>query len=140
VFSSNYPTVLNLFFLLAFPLTVLSTLAALRSFDISYPSALVVGLLFAFLPFHFQRGEEHLFVGVYFLIPMMAMVILWVWTGGVTDESQAPQRYSLTREQMLSAAIICGLIGSSFPYYAVQFSKWGAFAVSSDKKGRGGIA
>jgi hypothetical protein len=118
MFTSNYAVILNLFFLLTFPLTVLSSLLVLRSFKISFPSALLASLLFAFLSYHFQRGEAHLFLSAYFLVPPMAMVILWVWMGGSTRESQEPGSFSLTRRQIASAVVICALVGSALSYYA----------------------
>jgi hypothetical protein len=33
-------------------------------------------LLYAFTPYHFLRGEHHLFLGSYFLIPVMVLIIL----------------------------------------------------------------
>src|SRR5208282_2647544 len=111
-FSSNYALVLNLFFLLTFPLTALSSFLVLRSFKISNPSALVVSLLFTFLPYHFQRGEAHLFLSAYFLIPPMTMVIVWIWIGGSERRS-----FSLSRKQKVGAAIICALVGSANSYY-----------------------
>lgn len=107
LFSSNYVVVLNVFFLLTFPLTALSALLALRSFRVSFSSSLVVSLLYTFLPFHFQRGEGHLFLSAYFLIPPIAMVILQVWIGG-----------SWTRRRSATAIAICLMVGSATFYYA----------------------
>jgi hypothetical protein len=117
MFSSNYAIVLNLFFLLTFPLTTISSLVVLRNFKVSYPSALVASLLFTFLPYHFQRGEAHLFLTAYFLVPLMTMVILWIWMGGSESQEQEPGRFSIPRRQIVSAAFICALIGSAVSYY-----------------------
>lgn len=111
-FTSNYALVLNLFFLFTFPLTALCSFLVLRNLKVSYPSALVVSLLFAFLPYHFQRGEAHLFLTAYFLIPPMTMVMVWVWIGG-----SGSRRFSLSRKQLVAAAIICVLVGSANSYY-----------------------
>ena len=48
MFTSNYAIVLNLFFLFTFPLTVVCSILALRDFNVSYLSAIVVSLLYAF--------------------------------------------------------------------------------------------
>jgi hypothetical protein len=117
MFSASYGLVMNLFFLLTFPLTVVSSLLVLREFEVSYPSALVASLLFSFLPYHFERNEAHLFLSAYFLIPPMTMVILWIWMGDSPDRSQEPHRFSLTRRRIIAAAIICALAGSGNSYY-----------------------
>ncbi len=116
--TSNYAVVLNLFFLLTFPLTVLSSMLTLRAFKVSYPSAIVASLLFSFIPYHFRRGEGHLFLSAYFLVPLMTMVVLWLWIGDTLLEGQEPDRLYLSRRQIVSMTLICGLVGSSFAYYA----------------------
>jgi|GEM_PF-203185 len=78
LFSGNYATALNLFFLLTFPLAVLAALFVFRSFGVSYIPALVASMLFAFLPCHFLRGIGHLFLGSYYLVPLTVMVALWI--------------------------------------------------------------
>ncbi|HXN86136.1 MAG TPA: hypothetical protein VN867_08695 [Candidatus Binataceae bacterium] len=105
MFTSNYAVVMNLFFLATFPLTVVCSMLALRSFDISYLTAIVISLLYAFVPYHFYQGEAHLFVAAYFLLPLMTMVILWLWTG------------QFTRQRLIPAIIISALVGSVFGYY-----------------------
>ncbi len=107
LFSANYVIVLNVFFLLTFPLTTLSTLLVLRSFKVSFASSLAISLLYTFLPFHFLRGETHIFLSAYFLIPPITMVIVRVWLGG-----------EWTRRWIAAAAVICTLIGSATFYYA----------------------
>ncbi len=117
LFTSNYAMVMNLFFLLTFPLTALTSVFALRNFKVSYPSALVVSLLFAFLPYHFQRGEGHFFLSSYFVVPLMTMVILWVWIGDPARQEDEPGRYSFTQRQIALAVVICALVGSTVSYY-----------------------
>jgi hypothetical protein len=114
--SSNFAVILNSYFLLTFPLTVVSSLLVLRTFKVSYPAAAVSSLLFAFLPFHFQRGESHLFVASYFVIPLITMLVLWVWTENPLV-AQASKYSSLVRSKGTAAIVACILIGSAFVYY-----------------------
>jgi hypothetical protein len=48
--------VMNLFFLLTFPLTALTAFIVLRRLPVSRGIAVVVALLFSLLPYHFMRG------------------------------------------------------------------------------------
>src|SRR5579862_2161845 len=82
LFSSNFGVVMNWFYLLTFPLVVISSLMVLRALKISYPTAAVMSLLFAFLPYHFERNEGHLFLVSYFMVPPTVLLVLWVWSGG----------------------------------------------------------
>ena len=59
LFSTNYAVVLNLYFLLNFPLTALTSLFVFRRFGLSYGPSIVGSLLFTFLPYFFRRGEGH---------------------------------------------------------------------------------
>jgi phosphoglycerol transferase len=73
--------IINYFFLLTFVLTTLSALAVLRHFRLSAPPALAVSLLYAFAPYHFFRGVAHIFLTAYYLVPLMVLVVLWVYLG-----------------------------------------------------------
>jgi phosphoglycerol transferase len=79
LFTSNYALTLNLFYLLTYPLTTLTSLFTLRQFRVSYAPAAVVSLLFTFLPYHFLRGQGHLFLASYFLVPLAVLVLLWLY-------------------------------------------------------------
>jgi phosphoglycerol transferase len=81
LFSSNWALAMNLFYLATFPLTVISCLFVFRRFLISYPVAMTGSLLFAFLPYHFERGEIHLFLSGIYVIPLSALVFLRICDG-----------------------------------------------------------
>ncbi|MCI0665210.1 MAG: hypothetical protein L0220_29455 [Acidobacteria bacterium] len=60
LFTSNYATVFNLFYLMTFPLTTICTMYVLRKFNISRGPALLGGLLYTFTFYHLSRGQHHL--------------------------------------------------------------------------------
>jgi phosphoglycerol transferase len=70
--------VANLYFLLTFPLTTLTALFVLRRFEIGWGPAVVVSLLYTFLPYHFARNVQQLFLASYYLIPPTVMVLVWI--------------------------------------------------------------
>jgi phosphoglycerol transferase len=111
----------NLFYLLTYPLVTLSALGALRRFGVSYGVALFAAVLYAFLPYHFQRGAAHLFLASYFLIPPLAVLALWLYhDGGVffrRDEAGAVGWAPRSR-RTLAAVGLCALAGSGGAYYA----------------------
>src|SRR5215813_9611699 len=106
--TSHYPFVLNFFFLLSFPLTVVITLYVLRRFDISWGVAIFASLLYTFLPYHFIRGQHHLFLSAYYFIPFVVMIILWI----CRDE------IGLGDPKLIFCLIICLLLASTGYYYA----------------------
>lgn len=107
IFTHDAFRVLNIFFLLTFPLVTIATLYVLRRFNVPYVIALVCSLLYAFLPFHFMRNESHLFLSAYYLIPLAAMVVLWV----------AGAELSWRSRKFMLSAVICVVVGSSGIYY-----------------------
>ncbi|MGH2912508.1 MAG: hypothetical protein ACRDJ3_08540, partial [Solirubrobacteraceae bacterium] len=79
VFSQNPAWVLNMFFMLTFPLTAGSAYAALRKLGVSVGAALVCALIFALLPYHFYRGESQVLLSAYYGVPLGALLFLRLW-------------------------------------------------------------
>ena len=73
--------VLNLFYLLTFPLVALTAFLVMRRLGISAAGALVCSVLYALLPYHFLRGETHVFLSAYYAVPFAAYLIVAVLTG-----------------------------------------------------------
>jgi phosphoglycerol transferase len=111
----------NLYHLLTFPLTALFALFALRQFRVAYPAAALAALLFAFLPYHFQR-LVHLHLSAYYLVPLTVLVALWVFLGRLPlyrlTAAPGEKRWHLLSGQTLGAVLVCALTGLSGAYYA----------------------
>ncbi len=110
--SLNYAITFNIYFILTFPLTVLTSLYVLRQFNISTLPAIVGSLLFTFLPYHFFKGQGHFFLGAYYLVPLMIMVIVWVCMGDFCFYGRIVSR------KVFTGIAICIAVGSEIPYYA----------------------
>jgi hypothetical protein len=104
--------VMNLFFLLTFPLTALTAFIVLRRLPVSRGIALVVAFIFALLPYHFMRGEAHLFLAAYYAVPLGAYLAIAVFRG---DELFGRWRPTLI------TAVMCTVVAtaSGSGYYAV---------------------
>jgi phosphoglycerol transferase len=123
-FLSSDPAVLvNLYFLLTFPFISLAALTGLRSMGIARPVAVVGSLLYAFLPYHFWRGESHLFLSAYYMIPLVLMVVVWIAQGEpflvVRNQNTGRLRLELISARALCSLLICAAIGCDFPYYPI---------------------
>ncbi|OWK35881.1 Integral membrane protein [Fimbriiglobus ruber] len=111
----------NLFYLLTYPLTVLTTMFVLRHFGLSRPFAGVGGLLYAFQPYHYLRGMSHLFLAAYFVIPLTVMVILWVCRGRLPffrQDDSGRYRVAIRSGDTLAAVAIAVATASAGAYYA----------------------
>ena len=120
LFSSHHGLILNLFFLLTFPLTTWTSLYVFRHFGISYLPSLLGSLLYTFIPYHFFRGEGHLFYAAYYLVPLMVLVILWTYFGTLQLIKPGTGRPSLNFRNFkaIFSLIVAVLIASSGAYYS----------------------
>lgn len=119
--TSRFGLVMNLFYLLTYPATLLCTLSVLRQFKIGYPAALLGSFLYTFLPYHFMRGEGHLFLVAYYLIPLVALLMFRVTSNNppLLEEGEGKwPRPAWPRRGSIGTVIICLIAGSSGVYYA----------------------
>ncbi len=115
--SSDSGLVLNVYFLLTFPLTAMASLFAFRSCGMSTPMAIAGSLLFSFLPTHFLRGESHLLLATYFQIPLLSLVTVWIVRNEIIRPAgEKNRRWFLSRE--FAAVGICVMSGACNVYYA----------------------
>lgn len=116
LFTKNPFLVLNIFYLLTYPLVTISALYVFLRFKLSYAVALFASLLYTFLPYHLLRGESHLFLSAYYFVPLAAMVVLWVASDQLTDERK---RFgiNLRNPKFIISVVVCILVGSNAIYY-----------------------
>jgi phosphoglycerol transferase len=110
LFTNDPGLVFNLFFLLTFPLTALVAYLVLRALGVSRGSSLVCAVLYALLPFHFER-DEHVFFASYYTVPVGCYLALCVLRGTTLVSRAAPRTTALT-------LVLCVLVGAASTYYA----------------------
>jgi hypothetical protein len=120
-FTSNPGLAINLLFFLGYPLAACTALFALRSLGVSTGLAVAGGVLYAFIPFHQLRNEAHLFYSAFYIVPLMALVAVWVASGrklfGFERGDKSTGRAWITRYGALSL-VVCILIAWDNPYNA----------------------
>jgi len=100
---------LNVLYLLGFPLVGLTAFLALRRLGASQGSSLVCAVLYAVLPYHFIRGETHLFLSTYYAVPAGAYLALAVLGGD--------------RIRLVAAVALAALVGTaSGSFYYAAFT------------------
>ena len=115
----------NLGYLLGFPATAAVSFAVLRRLQVRPALAASVGILYAFLPYHFVRGPHHLFLAGYFAVPMAVLVVLrqlgdrpaFLSVNRAGDRSKRAWSWR-DREGWLAAGSLV-LVGMTGFYYAV---------------------
>lgn len=119
LFSHDWFIVMNIFYLLGYVLTTISALFVFRQMRLPAFASIPASLIYAFQPYHYVRGEYHLFLTAYYLVPLMVLVLFWLASGEtlVEFDSAARWRWRFTRKGIVSIAI-CALMGSGGVYYA----------------------
>ena len=121
VVTDSPGVVVNVFFLLTFPLVAASAYVVLRALGFARPVVAACAVVYALLPFHFLRGEGHLFLSAYYAVPVGAWLVLGVMGRVPLALRRAGEhgvRAWLTRATLITAGA-CVLAGSSDVYFAV---------------------
>lgn len=75
-FSGDWAVVLNLYLLVGFPLTALAMTWFLREVAVTRAATVALAVLYAIAPYHFLRGESHLWLASYYTVPLALVVVL----------------------------------------------------------------
>lgn len=122
LFTSDHALILNIFFLLTFPLTAITSLYVFRQFNVSYFPALLGSLLYTCLPYHFFRGEGHLFYAAYYMVPLMVLVILWTYLGKLhlvkRNHTTGKWRVEFRSFKTVFSLLVAVVIASTGAYYS----------------------
>ncbi|MFL5972919.1 MAG: hypothetical protein ACJ750_11085 [Gaiellaceae bacterium] len=81
LFTDDPSLVMNVFFVLTFPVTAVVTYLVLRRLAVGPEVAVVIAVLYTLTPYHFMRGEVHLFLAAYYVVPIGAYLALSVLDG-----------------------------------------------------------
>jgi len=120
-FLTDVVLVYNLYYLLTYPLAHLAAMAVMRHFSLSFPAAFVGGFLYAFMPYHYMRGENHYFLSAYWVVPFSILAALEICRGGLwfyCEREPGRYRFSLWNRRTLPAVAIAVATASSGAYYA----------------------
>jgi phosphoglycerol transferase len=121
IFFANPATVVNVFYLLGFPLIALFAYGIMRILRISTAVAFACAVIYAVLPFRFDSSETHIFLSSYFTVPVSCYLILTVFKGSELFTRKAgasgPRAYLTWRSAALLA--VCVVVGCADNYFAL---------------------
>ncbi|MBE7191635.1 MAG: GtrA family protein [Gordonia polyisoprenivorans] len=120
-FTHDANLLLNLYFVLGFPAAALAAAWFLRRVGVSGPMTVALATLYALAPYHFLRGENHLFLATYYSIPLALGVVWWILSGQPLWSPRAGltgwRRWVGGR--WLATAVILAVVASNNTYYGV---------------------
>jgi hypothetical protein len=123
LFTSDWAVALNSYFLLGFVFAALGAVWFLRTCLVSRPLTAALATLFAIAPYHFARGESHLWLASYFAIPLgLGLLVLMfrrerLWARG----SAANPVLAWVFSPATRTTVWIALLATSSSYYAVFF-------------------
>lgn len=121
LFTNNWAVVMNAMFLLSFPLVALAAWWAARKVGVSPWMASVVGVLYSLLPYHHIRGEQHLFLSNYYVVPFGIVLAMQVISGDSLFGSNRRYRswlLSFVSWRSVQTLALCAAVGLGGVYYA----------------------
>jgi phosphoglycerol transferase len=122
-FVDSSAAIYNTYYLLTFVFTAWSATYVMRRLRIHGGIALVIGILYSFLPYHYRRFE-HLFLASYYLLPLLTLVLLWLWSSKplfFAHASDGGWKFDWKSKRALFAAVVLLCAGSGGVYYAFFF-------------------
>ena len=117
---NNVGSALNLYYLIGFPLAAVAAVSFLRVCGVSRVLSLVLAVLYAVAPYHFVRGESHLWLASYYPVPLALVVVIWIvrgerlWTA--RGSISTPWRWLTGRAAATLVALV--LLGTASTYYS----------------------
>ena len=122
-FTQNASLAINLFFILTFVLAAWTTMFVLKKLGISTFFAISGAMIYAFMPYHLFRGTGHLWLAAYYIVPLMAYVIILLLTdemelGRIQNVKFAGMKELFHNKSFLLACGVCLGMGLSDLYYS----------------------
>ncbi|MCS5716217.1 hypothetical protein NVV95_16845 [Herbiconiux sp. CPCC 205716] len=128
LFTSHFGVAMNVYFVIGFPLAAITALWFLRLVGVGTPLAVALGVVYSIAPYHFVKGEGHLFLAAYFVVPLAVGLIYLVATGRPLWRLRPAVRADGSRERRWlrpitgrNAATVgtVALLGTASSYYSV---------------------
>ncbi|MBP3505536.1 MAG: hypothetical protein J6K43_03955 [Lachnospiraceae bacterium] len=77
--TGNWILAYNLFYLLGYFLCGITSFYVLKRLSVSGLVSIPLAVLYTFAPYHLGRGTGHLYLGMYFMVPLMCLYLFRLW-------------------------------------------------------------
>jgi hypothetical protein len=118
IFQHRWAVVLNAYFLLTFPLAAMTGAWYFRVVGVRRLMAGVLGVLYAFAPYHFLRGETHLFLSAYYVVPLAGVILQRAILGEILWPRR-PRRVGIVNRRTAGTVLSLALLGTASSYYSI---------------------
>jgi phosphoglycerol transferase len=107
----------NVFYLLQFPLIALTALWTLRRLRVPTWPAIACAVLYSLAPYHFYRGELHLWLAGYWAVPLGLFLVLKLLMGEPPARFRASDPAPGEPLGLAGLAVLCVIVGTYEVYF-----------------------
>lgn len=115
-FIKDAVVVLNLYYLLTFVLTSITTFFTLKYLKISNNLTLLSSFIISFLSFHVGRGTSHIGLATYYILPLFIIVLHWIFTDQLVIKNNLKD---FIKSKFFYSIVILFLLANSGIYYSL---------------------
>ncbi len=119
IFTKNSALILNLFYLISYGLVAITAYISFKLLKINSLIASLLAIIYSFLPYHFFRYEQHIYLGSYYTVPLACVVLVWMLLD--EDVKGIKKIKEIFSHKMLLSLFFSFLIGISDFYYTAFF-------------------
>lgn len=122
--GGNSIRAMNFYFLATFLLIFASAYWVIGRLGLPDPFRFGAATLYALMPYHFQRSVGHLYESSYYLIPLLALVLVLLWQARPLAHRIGPHgwRFDMHDRRVWLVLALLILLGSFHPYHQFFFA------------------
>ena len=123
IFTDNWAIGMNVYFLLGFLLIAAAAVWFLRRCGVSPWMSIALSAVYAIAPYHFIRGQSHLWLASYYAVPLAVGLLVMVLRGerlwALSSKHTGIRRWLFS--PAAATVLIIAILGTSSSYYSVFF-------------------
>lgn len=119
--TGNWILAYNLFYLFGYFLAGITAFYTLKQLKIPDAIAVPTSVLYTFLPYHFQRGTNHMFLGMYFMVPIMVLYLYRIMNGDMIFQKGKKGWVTKSNIIRLFTLIAMALTGIYYTFFTCFF-------------------
>ncbi len=111
----------NSYYLLGFPLAAITAVWFFRVCGVAKFFSVVLSVLYAIAPFHWEKAENHLFLAAYFPVPLaLGLIVMAIRSDALWGVRQGvPKLWGIVSGRGAGTMAIMALVGTASSYYSV---------------------
>ncbi len=123
LFTDNVALQVNVYYLLTYFFVAFTSIFTMRQLKFPFYATIPCGVLFAFLPGHFFRGTSHLLESSYYSVPLMCLILIWIWSAKPIFFKREENKWKIDilNRKSLTSIIVLLIIDPINPYFTWFF-------------------